>query len=301
MNIASDVTKLIGNTPMVWLKTPRELAKIVAKLEYFNPLSSVKDRVAVNMIDRALARGDINPATEIVEPTSGNTGIGLAFVAAARGLKLTIFMPDSFSPERRAIMKALGAKLVLTPGKDGMPGAISAAEDYCKVAENSFMPQQFKNPDNPDIHRWTTGPEIWRDTDGKVDIFVAGVGTGGTLTGVGRFLKSRNPKIKVVAVEPEASAVLSGGEKGPHTIQGMGAGFVPEVLERDLIDEVVKVGDEEARQTTATLAKKQGIFVGGSAGAAAFAAMKIASRKENKDKLIVTIFPDAGDRYISGA
>jgi cysteine synthase A len=299
MKIAKDATHLIGNTPLVWLRrvTANAPARVAAKLEYFNPMASVKDRIAVSMIDQAQAEGKIGPNTVIVEPTSGNTGIGLAFVAAVRGLKLILFMPETFSIERRNIMKALGAGLMLTPGKDGMPGAIKAAEEYCAANPDTFMPQQFQNPANPDIHRRTTGPEIWQDTGGQVDILVCGVGTGGTLTGAGEFLKSQNPGIKIIAVEPGASPVLSGGTRGPHAIQGIGAGFIPGVLNMSLIDEVVRIPDQEALDMTRRLATEEGLYAGISAGAAAAAAVQVAQRPANNGKLIVTVFPDSADRY----
>jgi cysteine synthase A len=299
MKIAKDATHLIGNTPLVWLRrvTANAPARVAAKLEYFNPMASVKDRIAVSMIDQAQAEGKIGPNTVIVEPTSGNTGIGLAFVAAVRGLKLILFMPETFSIERRNIMKALGAGLMLTPGKDGMPGAIKAAEEYCAANPDTFMPQQFQNPANPDIHRRTTGPEIWQDTGGQVDILVCGVGTGGTLTGAGEFLKSQNPGIKIIAVEPDASPVLSGGTRGPHAIQGIGAGFIPGVLNMSLIDEVVRIPDQEALDMTRRLATEEGLYAGISAGAAAAAAVQVAQRPANNGKLIVTVFPDSADRY----
>jgi cysteine synthase len=302
MNIASDITKLIGNTPIVKLNriTEKTLANIYAKLESFNPMSSVKDRIAVNMIDKAESEGKIKKDTVIVEPTSGNTGIGLAFVCAARGYKLLLFMPDTFSVERRKIMQLLGAELKLTPGEKGMPGAIEAAEEYCRENSNTFMPQQFKNPANPEVHYKTTGPEIWRDTDGKIDILVSGVGTGGTITGTGRFLKERNPEIRLIAVEPAASPVLSGGAKGPHKIQGIGAGFIPDILDMTIVDEVIKVTNEDALEMQKRLAREEGVFVGISSGAAFWAAVQAAERSEYAGKMIVVVLPDCGERYLSG-
>ena len=301
MNIYNDVTRTIGKTPLVYLKKSIKgaLATVAAKLEFFNPASSVKDRIALNMLETAMTMGKIDHDTVIVEPTSGNTGIGLAMVCAARGLRLKIFMPGNFSPERRKIMKAMGAELELTPAKTGMKGAIEAAKKFCRQNRNVFMPMQFENPANPEIHYRTTGPEIWQDTDGTVDLFVAGAGTGGTITGIGRYLKQMNPGIRVVAVEPAASPVLSGGKPGPHKIQGIGAGFIPEVLDTSLIDRVLTVTDQQAMEMVAALAQKEGIFVGGSAGAAAAAAGILAREEENKGKLIVTLFPDSGDRYLS--
>ncbi|NLD46658.1 MAG: cysteine synthase A [Clostridiaceae bacterium] len=301
--IAKNLTDLIGNTPMLELNNySREnnlLAKIIAKLEYFNPASSVKDRIGYAMIKDAEEKGLINKDTVIIEPTSGNTGIALAFVAAARGYKLIITLPDTFSIERRNLLKALGAELVLTPGAEGMAGAIGKAEELAAEITNSYVPQQFKNPSNPAIHRKTTAEEIWRDTEGNVDIFVAGVGTGGTLTGVGEVIKQRKPELKVVAVEPFDSPVLSGGNKGPHKIQGLGAGFVPDVLNLKIVDEVFKVKNEDAFETARKLAATEGLLVGISSGAAVFAAAQIAKRPENKGKNIVVILPDTGERYLS--
>lgn len=301
--IAKNITDLIGNTPLLELcNFNREKgleARIIAKLEYFNPASSVKDRIGYSMIKDAEDKGLINKDTVIIEPTSGNTGIALAFVAAARGYRLIITLPDSFSVERRNLLKALGAELVLTPGAEGMSGAIKKAEELAAQTPNSYIPDQFKNPANPEIHRKTTAEEIWRDTDGIVDIFVAGVGTGGTLTGVGEIIKRRKPELKVVAVEPFDSPVLSGGNKGAHKLQGLGAGFVPEVLNLDIVDEIFKVKTEEAFDTVRRLAATEGLLVGISSGAAVFAAAQIAKRPENKGKNIVVILPDTGERYLS--
>ncbi|SHI95914.1 cysteine synthase A [Lutispora thermophila] len=301
--IAKSLTDLIGNTPLLELsnynKANEVEATIISKLEYFNPGGSVKDRIAYAMIKDAEEKGLINSNTTIIEPTSGNTGIGLALVAASRGYKLIITMPETFSVERRKLMAALGAEIVLTPGTEGMPGAIKKAQELASEIENSFIPQQFENPANPEFHKKTTAEEIWRDTDGKVDIVVAGVGTGGTITGIGEVLKKKNPGIKVVAVEPADSPVLSEGQKGSHKIQGIGAGFVPKILNREIIDEIFKVENESAFETSRKLAKSEGLLVGISAGAALYAATEIAKRRENKGKTIVVILPDTGERYLS--
>ena len=302
-NIAQKLTDLIGNTPLLALnRYSREAGlpePIIGKLEYFNPLGSVKDRIAFAMIEAGEAAGKIKPDTVIIEPTSGNTGIGLAFVAASRGYKLILTMPETMSVERRNLLKALGAELVLTPGAEGMKGAIRKAEELAQANPNSFLPQQFKNPANPEIHRKTTAEEIWRDTAGKVDIFVAGVGTGGTVTGVGEVLKSRNPDVQVIAVEPADSPVLSGGQPGPHKIQGIGAGFVPDVLNRTVIDEIITVKNDDAMATGRELARTEGLLIGISCGAAVWAATQVARRPENKGKVIVVILPDTGERYLS--
>jgi cysteine synthase A len=300
-NVASDITELIGRTPLVRLNhiTDSLPAQVVAKLESFNPLSSVKDRIALSMIIDAEKKGLLKKETIIIEPTSGNTGIALAYIAVARGYKLVLTMPDTMSLERRSLLKALGAKLILTPGTEGIPGAIARAEELIKSTPNSFMPNQFKNPANPFIHRTTTGPEIWNDTDGKVDIIVSGVGTGGTITGCGEFLKSKKPSIEIIAVEPADSPVLSGGEKGPHPIQGIGAGFKPDVLNLDLVDEIITVASDDAINTTRRLAREEGILAGISSGANIAVALKVAGRKENKGKLIVTFVCDSGERYLS--
>jgi len=301
--IANDVTELIGNTPLVRLNriTKGAKAEVVAKLESFNPTGSIKDRIGVAMILDAEEKGLINKDTVIVEPTSGNTGIGLAFVCAARGYRLILTMPDTMSLERRKLLASLGAELVLTPGAEGMRGAVKKAEELVKQNSGYFMPQQFKNQANPEIHRLTTAEEIWRDTEGRVDIVVAGVGTGGTITGIAEVLKKRKPGFKAIAVEPADSPVLSGGKPGPHKIQvqGIGAGFVPDVLRTDLIDEIIKVSYEDARATARRLAKEEGILVGISSGAATWAALEAAKRDENKAKLIVVILPDTGERYLS--
>ena len=300
--IYDDITKTIGNTPLVRLNRVTEglQATVVAKVEYFNPLGSVKDRIGVSMIEAAEKAGHIKNDTIILEPTSGNTGIALAFVCASRGYRLVLVMPETMSIERRKLLKALGAELVLTPGPLGMKGAVAKAEEM--LAEDPryyYIPQQFRNPANPEIHRKTTAEEIWRDTDGKVDILVAGVGTGGTITGVADVIKSRKPGFKAIAVEPAASPVLGGGKPGPHKIQGIGAGFVPDVLRLDLVDEIVPVTNEDAFATARRLAKEEGLVVGISCGAAAWAALSVAARPENRGKLIVVILPDTGERYLS--
>lgn len=301
MKVANDVTELIGNTPLVRLNkvTTGLRAEVFAKLESFNPLSSVKDRLALSMINEAEKGGFLVKDSVIIEPTSGNTGIGLAFISAARGYKLILTMPDTMSIERRELILALGAEVVLSPGEKGMRGAVEEAEDLAKRTKNSFIPQQFSNPANPKIHRETTAEEIWKDTEGKLDIVVAGVGTGGTITGVAEVLKERKPGVKIVAVEPASSPVISGGRAGPHKIQGIGAGFIPKVLRVELIDEVIKVEDDDAGATARRLAKEEGIFCGISSGAAAWAALVLAGRKENSDKTIVVILPDSGERYLS--
>lgn len=301
--IFKNLTDLIGNTPLLELTNYNNEnaleAEVIAKLEYFNPAGSVKDRIGYSMIKDAEEKGLINKDTIIIEPTSGNTGIALAFVAASKRYKLILTMPDTMSDERRSLLKALGAELVLTPGKDGMKGAIRKAEELSAQTPGSFIPQQFKNPANPEIHRQTTAEEIWRDTDGKVDVFIAGVGTGGTVTGVGEGLKKKNPNIKIIAVEPFDSPVLSGGTSGPHKIQGIGAGFVPDIFNRDVIDEIFKVKNDEAFETSRALAKYEGLLVGISSGASVFAATQIAKRPEYKGKKIVALLPDTGERYLS--
>ncbi len=301
MKIANDVTELVGNTPLVRIRrlTAGSVADVVAKLEFYNPAHSVKDRIGVSMIEAAEKAGKIKPDTIILEPTSGNTGIALAFVCAARGYKCALVMPESFSKERRMLLRAYGAELILTPGSEGMPGAIRRAEELAASDPRYFIPQQFQNPANPEIHRKTTAEEIWRDTDGKADILVAGVGTGGTITGVGEVLKARKPSFKVIAVEPDASAVLSGGERGPHPIQGIGAGFVPEVLNTHIYDEVVRVKNDDAFDTARRMAREEGLLVGISSGAATWAALQVARRAENAGKLIVVIIPSFGERYLS--
>lgn len=301
--IAKQLTELIGNTPMLELTNyEKELGlqtNLIAKLEYFNPLGSVKDRVAAAMIEQGIKDGQINSQTVIIEPTSGNTGIGLAFVAAAKGLHLILTMPDTMSVERRKIVTALGAEIVLTPGREGMKGAIAAAQKLKEEYGNAFIPQQFENEANPEIHRVTTAEEIWRDTDGKVDIFVSSVGTGGTITGTGQGLKDKNPDIQVVAVEPAGSAVLSGGKPGPHKIQGIGAGFIPKVLRMELLDEIIPVENEAAFELARKVAKSDGLLVGISSGAALYAATELAKRPENAGKNIVVLLPDTGERYLS--
>lgn len=299
--IYSDITQLVGKTPLVKFNRLTEglNATVVGKLESHNPLGSVKDRIAISMIDEAENTGKITPDTIIVEPTSGNTGIGLAFICAARGYRLVLTMPDTMTMERRQLLKAFGAELILTPGDEGMSGAIKHAEELVNQGSNYFMPQQFKNPANPAAHRATTAEEIWNDTDGTVDVLVSGVGTGGTITGVAQVIKSRKPEFKAVAVEPARSPILSGGEKGPHKIQGIGAGFVPDILDRSVIDQVIRVDDDDAAETARRLAKEEGIFVGISSGAATFAALEVAARPENSGKLIVVILPSTGERYLS--
>ncbi len=303
MRVYRKITDLIGGTPLLELtnyEKANELnAKIYAKLEYFNPAGSVKDRIAKAMLDDAEEKGLLKPGAVIIEPTSGNTGIGLASVAASRGYKVILTMPETMSVERRNLLKAYGAELVLTEGAKGMPGAIAKAKELAEQTPNSYTPSQFTNPANPAVHLKTTGPEIWADTDGKVDIFVAGVGTGGTLSGVGAYLKSQNPNVKVVAVEPATSPVLSGGKAGPHKIQGIGAGFVPDTLNTDIYDEILPVQNEDAFATGRALARSEGVLVGISSGAAVFAAAQLAKRPENAGKVIVALLPDTGERYLS--
>jgi cysteine synthase len=301
MKIANDVTELVGNTPLVRLRRVSAgcLASVVAKLEFYNPAHSVKDRIGVSMIEAAEQAGLINKDTVILEPTSGNTGIALAFVCAAKGYKCTLIMPETMSKERRMLLRAYGAELVLTPGSEGMAGAIRITEEMAAADPRYFIPQQFQNPANPEVHRRTTAEEIWRDTDGGVDILVAGVGTGGTITGTGEVLKQRKPSMLCVAVEPEASPVLSGGEKGPHPIQGIGAGFIPQVLNTRIYDEIVRVNSDDAFQTARRMAREEGLLVGISSGAAVWAAVQVAGRAENQNKLVVVIIPSFGERYLS--
>lgn len=303
MKIANNVTELIGNTPLVRLQriTEGAGALVLAKLEFFNPAHSVKDRIGLSMIEAAEKAGLINPDTIIVEPTSGNTGIALAMVCAARGYRLVLTMPETMSKERRILLKAYGAELILTPGAEGMAGAIRKAEELVASDSRYFMPQQFNNPANPEIHRRTTAEEIWRDTDGQVDILVAGVGTGGTITGVGEVLRQRKPNVQIIAVEPDASPVLSGGQKGPHPIQGIGAGFVPQVLNTQIYNEVIRVQGQDAMDTARRMAREEGLLVGISSGAATWAALQVAHRPKNTGKMIVVIIPSFGERYLSTA
>lgn len=303
MKTYKTIDSLVGNTPILELSHIEEnnnfSSKIFAKLEYFNPTGSVKDRIAKAMIDEAERTGKLKKGSVIIEPTSGNTGIGLCSVAAARGYKIYIVMPETMSVERRNIMKAYGAEIVLTDGAKGMSGAIEKAEELAKEIEGSFVPSQFSNPANAKVHFETTGPEIWNDLEGNVDIFISGVGTGGTITGVGEYLKEKNPNVKIIAVEPKDSPVLSQGKKGPHKIQGIGAGFIPDVLNTNIYDEIITVSNEDAFETGRLIAKNEGVLVGISSGAAVFAAMEVANREENKDKNIVVVLPDSGDRYFS--
>ena len=303
MNIAQNVTELVGNTPLVKLNrvTAGADATVVAKLEFFNPGHSVKDRIAVAMLDAAQAAGQLGPDTVVLEPTSGNTGIGLAMACAARGIKCAFVMPETMSRERKLLLKAYGARLILTPGPEGMGGAIAKAKALAESDPKYFIPQQFENPANPEIHRQTTAEEIWRDTDGQVDIVVSGIGTGGTITGIGEVLKARKPGVKMVAVEPDSSPVLSGGEKGPHLIQGLGAGFVPNVLNTAIYDEVIRVKNDNAFATARQMATEEGLLVGISSGAATWAALQLAKRPENAGKLIVVVIPSFGERYLSTA
>lgn len=302
MKIASNVTELIGNTPLVRLNRVTEgtKAQVVCKLEYFNPLSSVKDRIGVAMIEAAEQSGKLTKDVIVLEPTSGNTGIGLAFACAAKGYKCKLVMPETMSHERRALLRALGAELILTPGPEGMPGAIKRAEEIAAQSPGRYLiPQQFENPANPEVHRRTTAEEIWRDTEGQCDILVAGVGTGGTITGVGEVIKARKPSFKVVAVEPSTSAVLSGKPKGPHPIQGIGAGFIPKNLNTEIYDEVIAVSNQDSMDMTRRLAREEGVFAGISSGAAVWAALQVAKREENEGKMIVVIIPSTGERYLS--
>jgi cysteine synthase A len=301
MKIAENMTKLTGNTPLVWLNriALEGDAKIAAKLEFFNPASSVKDRIGMNMLKTAEREGKLKSGSKIVEPTSGNTGIALAWVSAVKGYKLILTMPESMSIERRKLLELLGAEIVLTPAQKGMKGAVEKAEQIANKSDDIFMPQQFRNPANPQIHRETTAEEIWKDTEGQVDIFIAGIGTGGTITGVGEILKSRKQSIQVIGIEPQTSAILSGKQPGAHKIQGIGAGFVPEILNRDIIDEVLQIKDSKAMNTAKQLAEKEGILAGISSGAAAAAAVEISQRPKNKNKLIVTLLCDTAERYLS--
>jgi cysteine synthase A len=303
MKIADNVTQLIGNTPLVRLNRISDgaVAEVVAKLEFFNPAHSVKDRIGASMIEAAEKTGMIKPDTIIIEPTSGNTGIALAMVCASRGYKLVLTMPETMSKERRILLRAYGAELILTPGSEGMPGAVKKAEEIAASDPRYFLPQQFTNPANTEVHRRTTAEEIWRDTDGKADILVAGVGTGGTITGVGEVLKSRKPSFRVVAVEPDASPVLSGGQKGPHPMQGIGAGFIPEILNTSIYDEIIRVKNDDAFETARRMAQVEGLLVGISSGAATWAALQVAGRLGNAGKLIVVIIPSFGERYLSTA